>query len=45
MSLKLTDCGPPMVQPSTWLKNLLLKLKVGLPPSKKNLLFASLKAL
>ena len=28
MSLKVTDCGPPVVQPSTCFKNLLLNLKV-----------------
>ena len=28
MSLKITDCGLPMVQPSTCLKNLLLNLKI-----------------
>ena len=28
MSLKVTDSGPPIVQPSTCLKNLLLNLKL-----------------
>ena len=28
MSLKVTDNGPPIVQPSTYFKNLLLNLKV-----------------
>ena len=28
MSLKVTDSGPPIVQPSTCFKNLLLNLKV-----------------
>ena len=28
MLLKVTDSGPPIVQPSTCLKNLLLNLKV-----------------
>ena len=29
MSLKVTDSGPPIVQPSTCFKNLLLNLKVN----------------
>ena len=28
MSLKVTDSGPPIVQTSTYLKNLILNLKV-----------------
>ena len=28
MSLKVTDSGPPIVQPFTYFKNLLLNLKV-----------------